>query len=169
MSSPSDSELQDKIDTLEEKNKNLKDVTDILENVIDRLEDENITIKELESDNSKLQNKNLELTKKINTEQEIPKKEQTQSNTVSEQGFSGLVCKRDSFGWVQMTGKYTNGNTPYSFVSITLAIIGEQDEVLDTGIGIISNIDAHQTKIFTASSDYSGNYKSCYVEINSGY
>ena len=135
-----------------------------LQNKITQLESEN---NKLESEISNLKNENSKLKQQINSMEKT--ESETPSKTISEKGFSGLVCKIDYIGFVQMTGKYTNGDRAYSFLSITLAIIGQNGEVLDTGVGIISNIDAHQTKAFTASSTYSGNYKSCEVQIDAGY
>lgn len=134
------SELEQKISILESENTKLRN-----------------EISNLKNENSKLQSELDNITQSSN------------SNIKSESGFSGLVCKKDFSGWVQLTGKYTNGDKAYSFLSITLAIIGENGEVLDTGAGMISNIDAHQTKVFTASSLYSGNFKSCEVQVDAGY
>ncbi len=121
-------------------------------------------ISSLESENNLLKNENSKLQSELDNITQS-----SNSNIKSESGFSALVCKKDFSGWVQLTGKYTNGDKPYSFLTVTLAIIGENGKVIDTGIGIISNIDAHQTKVFTASSTYSGNFKSCEVQVDSGY
>ncbi len=135
-----------------------------LQNRITQLESEN---NKLENEISNLKNENSKLKQQINSFQKT--ESETPPKTSSDEGFSGLVCKKDYIGFVQLTGKYTNGDKPYSFISITLAIIGENGEVLDTGIGIISNIDAYQTKVFTASSGYSGNFKSCEVQVDLAY
>lgn len=134
------SELQNKIDQLETKNARLQ-----------------IEILDLKEQNSKMKT-------------ELSSVQQSSgSNVQSQQGFSGLVCKKDTFGMVQLTGKYTNGDKAYSFLSITFAIIGDRGEVLDTGVGIISDIGPHETKIFTALSGYSGSYKTCEVQVDSGF
>ncbi len=138
-----------------------------LQNKISQLESKN-TI--LQNEVSSLKNENSKLKQQINSLQKTElETKSSQTNTSSSKGFSGLVCKKDFVGFVQMTGKYTNGDKAYSFLSLTLAIIGENGEVLDTGIGIISNIGAHETKIFSAASTYSGNYKSCEIQVDSGY
>lgn len=138
-----------------------------LQNKISQLESKNTV---LQNKVSSLKNENSKLKQQINSLQKTElETKSSQTSTSSERGFSGLVCKKDFTGFVQLTGKYTNGDKPYSFLTITLAIIGENGEVLDTGAGIISNIGAYETKIFTASSLYSGNYKSCQVQVDAGY
>lgn len=138
-----------------------------LQNKISQLESKNTL---LQNEVSSLKNENLQLKQQISS---LQKKESEtsspSSNTSSQKGFSGLVCKRDFTGFVQMTGKFTNGDRPYSFLTLTLAIIGENGEVLDTGVAIISNIGAHETKAFSAASAYSGNFKSCEIQIDAGY
>ena len=137
-----------------------------LQNKISQLESKNIL---LQNEVTSLKNENSQLKQQVSSLQKKIPETTSSTNTNSQKGFSGLVCKKDFTGYVQMTGKYTNGDRPYSFLTLTLAIIGEKGEVLDTGIAIISNIGAHETKAFSASSLYSGNFKSCEIQVDSGY
>jgi hypothetical protein len=91
---------------------------------------------------------------------------QAQSNAV--EGFSGTQCARDPIAQnvVHMTGKYTNGAQPYSFVSIKLGLLDSNGNVVATGAGIISNIGAYSTKIFDASAIYAGQFSSCDIQVD---
>lgn len=138
-----------------------------LQNKISQLESKNTS---LQNENSNLKNENSKLKQQIITLQKTePTPQSPPVSSNSQKGFSGLVCKKDFSGFVQMTGKYTNGDRAYSFLTITLAVIGEKGEVLDTGVGIISNIDAHETKAFSVGTLYSGSYKSCEIQVDAGY
>lgn len=81
------------------------------------------------------------------------------------EGFSGMVCTQ-GYKYVQMTGRYTNGNTPYSAMFLRLSLTDDKGDVVATGSGIISNINAHQTKFFDAIAIYSGNFTSCDIQID---
>jgi len=89
----------------------------------------------------------------------------TQSNVSS--GFSGTDCHKDETmpGIVHMTGKFTNGQTPYSFVGLQLGLIDEKGNVVATGVANIENIGAYQTRIFDAEAVYSGQFAKCDIEI----
>jgi len=128
-------------------------------------------INQLESDKARLQNeitqlkgKNSQLQNELDTIQKS-----SSSNIKSESGFSNMSCNQDSYGFVTMTGKFTNGKTPYSSIYFKLAIIGSDGTVLATGIGTLSNVGAFQTKIFDATADYSGSFASCEIEIDSAF
>ncbi|MFZ0185083.1 MAG: hypothetical protein WAL88_09670 [Nitrosotalea sp.] len=90
---------------------------------------------------------------------------QVQSNTAD--GFSGTQCARDPIApsVVHMTGKYTNGAQPYSFVSLKLGLLDSSGNVVATGAGIISNIGTYSTKIFDASAIYAGQFSSCDIQV----
>lgn len=130
----------------------------------------NKKITELEAENKKLKNEISQLKEQnavLQNKQSLQKPE-TQ-NTKAPTGFSGLVCKKGYGGYVELHGKYTNGPESYSFITISFAIIGNNEEVLDRGSAIISNIGPHETKSFTAFSTYSGDFKRCDVQIDLGY
>jgi len=132
-----------------------------LQNKINQLESEKAR---LQNEITQLKGKNSQLQNELNSIQKS-----SSSNIKSEQGFSAMVCKNGAAGFVQLTGKYTNGDRAYSFVTISFAILGNSGEILDTGIAIIQDIGPHQTKIFTGLSSYSGSFKSCEVQIDSAY
>lgn len=137
-----------------------------LQSKISQLESKNTL---LQNEVTSLKNENSQLKQQIPSLQKKVPETTSPTTTSSQKGFSGLVCKKDYSGYVQMTGKFTNGDRPYSFLTLTLAIIGEKGEVLDTGVAIISNIGAHETKAFSATSLYSGNFKTCEIQIDAGY
>jgi hypothetical protein len=87
-----------------------------------------------------------------------------QQNTL--QGFSGMVCTQ-GYKYVQMTGRYTNGDIPYSVIFLRLSLTNNVGDVVATGSGIISHINAHQTKFFDAIAIYSGNFTTCDIQIDS--
>lgn len=82
------------------------------------------------------------------------------------QGFSGIVCTQ-GYNYVQMTGRYTNGDIPYLAIFLRLSLTNNVGDVVATGSGIISNINAHQTKFFDAIAIYSGNFTTCDIQIDS--
>lgn len=93
----------------------------------------------------------------------------TQPTTITSSGFSNTVCKQDEYGYVVMTGKFTNGPTAYSSIYFKLGVIARNGDVVATGIGSISNVGAYQTRIFDASAQYDGNFASCEIEVSNAY
>jgi hypothetical protein len=83
-----------------------------------------------------------------------------------DEGFSGLYCKQER-GLVVMTGKYTNGPNYYSSIWLTLGVLDNQDRIVDTALGIISDIGPYQTKMFKAQAEWSGDFKECIIELDS--
>lgn len=83
-------------------------------------------------------------------------------------GFSSIVCKQE-FGFITMSGDYTNGDTSYSEILLRLVVIGQNGEVLATGNGTIFDIGEYQTKSFGATAHYDGSFKSCEIEIDQTY
>lgn len=79
--------------------------------------------------------------------------------------FSNTQCVQDEYGFVKMTGKYTNGAIPYSFVYLKLGVIDSKGTVVATGPGIVSDINAYETKLFDASASYSGQFSSCQIQV----
>lgn len=82
------------------------------------------------------------------------------------QGFSGIVCTQ-GYNYVQMTGRYTNGDIPYLAIFLRLSLTNNVGDVVAMGSGIISHINAHQTKFFDAIAIYSGNFTTCDIQIDS--
>jgi len=89
--------------------------------------------------------------------------------TISEEGFSGLYCTQDEYGFVTMTGRFTNGPDSYSTVWFTLGVLDYQDRIVATGLGSVKNIGPFQTKIFDASASWSGDFKECIIEVDTAY
>jgi len=81
--------------------------------------------------------------------------------------FSNTVCRHGEFGTVEMSGQFTNDGTPYSFISLKLGVLDSNGDVVATGVGIISNIEAFETKIFDASALYSGSFSTCKIQVES--
>lgn len=95
----------------------------------------------------------------------IPQSANSNTQNFSE-GFSGMVCTQ-GYKYVQMTGRYTNGDIPYSAIFLRLSLTNNAGDVVSTGSGIISDINAHQTKFFDAIAIYPGNFTSCDIQIDS--
>ena len=88
----------------------------------------------------------------------------------STEGFSGVYCKQSSSGsYVVMTGRFTNGPDHYSSIYFTLGILDNNDRIVATGIGSVSNVSPYQTKMFEASAQWSGNFKECIIEVDVAY
>ena len=83
--------------------------------------------------------------------------------------FGGLYCTQDEYGYVTMTGQFTNGPDPFSSIYFTLGILDNNDRIVATGIGDVSNIGSYQTKMFDASAKWSGNFKECIIEVDTTY
>jgi len=132
-----------------------------LQNKINQLESEKAR---LQNEITQLKGKNSQLQNELDTIQKS-----SSSNIKSEQGFSNVSCKKGSYGFVTMTGKFTNGETPYSSIYFKLAIIGSDGTVLATGIGTLSDVGAFQTKIFDARAQHSGPFESCEIEISNAF
>jgi len=79
-----------------------------------------------------------------------------------------MNCIADG-SWIKLTGKYTNGEIPYKSIYFTLGVIGDDGSVLATGMGMLSDVGAHETKIFSASTRYSGLFKTCEIEVKDTY
>ncbi len=81
--------------------------------------------------------------------------------------FSNVKCTQ-GYQYIKMTGKYTNGDTAYSIVSIKMALLDVDGDVLATGSGLLTNVEPRTTKYFDALSVFSGeSYDSCEIEISS--
>lgn len=115
-------------------------------------------LSDLQDENSKLKD---ELAAIKNSQQTT--KPSNPSLETSE-GFSNTVCSQD-YGIVKMSGKFTNGQTPYETIIFTLGVIDSDGNVVATGNGILSNVGAHDTRIFEATAVYSGSFKSCEIEV----
>jgi hypothetical protein len=89
-------------------------------------------------------------------------------STSIDEGFSGLYCKQDG-NWVELTGQYTNGPNPYSSIYFKLGVLDNQDRIVATGIGSISNVQPYQTKMFDANAEWSGLFKECIIEVDTAF
>jgi hypothetical protein len=87
----------------------------------------------------------------------------------STEGFHGLYCQQDEYGYVEMTGQYTNGPEAYSSIYFKFGVLDYQDRIVSTGIGVVSNIAPYQTKMFDASAEWSGNFKECIIEVDTAF
>ena len=92
--------------------------------------------------------------------QPVEEKQEQQS------GFSNTNCRKDFTGFVTMTGKFTNGQTPASQIYFRLGVLGADGTVLATGIGVISNVEAYQTKLFEATAVYTGPFAKCEIQVS---
>ena len=82
-------------------------------------------------------------------------------------GFSGLYCTQDEYGYITMSGFFTNGPDSYSSIWFTLGILDNQGRIVSTGIGDVSNIGPYQTKMFDATTKWSGSFSECIIEVDS--
>ena len=81
------------------------------------------------------------------------------------QSFSNFTCTK-GIGNVMLTGQYTNGDTPYRVIFLKMFLLDEKGHTIATGNGNISDIGAHEIKIFDAITRFSGNFSSCTVQID---
>jgi hypothetical protein len=80
------------------------------------------------------------------------------------EGFSNTQCNR-GHKHVEMTGKYTNGDTAYQIVALRVVLQDADGGIVATGAGIISNIGPHETRYFNAVIRYDSDFASCHVEV----
>lgn len=81
--------------------------------------------------------------------------------------FSNTRCDL-GYQYVKMTGRYTNGNEAYSVLSLKMAVLDVNGDVLATGSGLLTNVEPKTTKFFDAVAIFSGTeYDSCVVEVSS--
>jgi hypothetical protein len=86
--------------------------------------------------------------------------------TSKQEGFSNTSCKKGE-RYVEMVGKYTNGNKPYEIVSLRMVVLGSSGEILASGSGTISNIGAYQSKYFNVVTRHPTDFASCEIQVES--
>lgn len=84
----------------------------------------------------------------------------------TQEGFSNTQCKKGE-RYVEMVGKYTNGNKPYEIVSLRMVVLGSSGEILASGSGTISGIGAHQSKYFNVVARHPADFTSCEIQVES--
>lgn len=82
------------------------------------------------------------------------------------EGFSNLQCNKGE-RYVEMVGKYTNGDESYEIVSLRMVVLDSAGEILASGSGTISHIKAHETKYFNVITRYHEEFASCDVQVES--
>lgn len=87
-------------------------------------------------------------------------------STPQKEGFSNIQCKKGET-YVEMVGKYTNGNTPYKIVSLRMMVLDANKEILATGSGTISNIGSSESKYFNVIARHATEFASCEVQVES--
>lgn len=83
--------------------------------------------------------------------------------------FTNIVCT-PGYSFVEMTGKYTNGDIPYSLIFLRMILLDQNGNSISTGSDTISDIDANVSRYFQITARYpatSQNYTSCEVQIDS--
>jgi len=127
-------------------------------------------INQLESEKADLQKKITSLKQQKSKLQSDLSNLQKSSgyNTKSAEGFSNLNCNRDG-NFVKLTGKYTNGEISHDYIFFILGVIGDDGSVLATGSGALSDVGAHETRIFSAMAKYSGIFKTCEIEVSTAF
>lgn len=138
-------------------------------NMVDTSELQN-KIDQLETENARLQIEVLDLKEQSsNLKTQLNSIEQSSSSNIkTEQVFSGVTCTKGYFG-IDVNGKYTNGDKGFNSIFITLAVSDKNGNILATGIASINDIGPHETRIFSGTILYDGNYNECHVEISSKF
>lgn len=98
------------------------------------------------------------------TNQNVINPSPTTEQSKTPEGFSNTQCNR-GHKHVEMTGKYTNGDTAYQIVALRVVLQDADGEIVATGAGIISNIGPHETRYFNAVIRYDSDFASCHVEV----
>jgi len=81
--------------------------------------------------------------------------------------FSSTRCEL-GYQYVKMTGRYTNGNESYSVLSLKMAVLDVNGDILATGSGLLTNVEANTNKFFDAIAVFSGTeFDSCEIEVSS--
>ncbi len=81
-----------------------------------------------------------------------------------QEGFSNLQCRKGD-RYVEMVGKYTNGETPYDIISLRLVLLDSAGNILAIGSGTISDLGSYETKYFNAIARYHQDYASCDIQV----
>jgi hypothetical protein len=84
--------------------------------------------------------------------------------TSTTEGFSGLSCRQDG-DTVTMSGKYTNGPIPHGSIWFTMGLEDSVGTILTTGSGLISDIGAYQTKMFSVYTQWEYGFENCIIEV----
>jgi hypothetical protein len=84
--------------------------------------------------------------------------------TSTTEGFSGLSCRQDG-DTVTMSGKYTNGPIPHGSIWFTMGLEDSIGTILTTGSGLISDIGAYQTKMFSVYTHWEYGFENCIIEV----
>jgi hypothetical protein len=85
-------------------------------------------------------------------------------SVTSTEGFSGLSCRQDG-DTVTMSGKYTNGPIPHGSIWFTMGLEDSIGTILTTGSGLISDIGAYQTKMFSVYTHWEYDFENCIIEV----
>ena len=83
-----------------------------------------------------------------------------------QEGFSNLQCRKGE-RYVEMVGKYTNGETSYDIISLRLVLLDSTGNILALGSGTISDLGSYETKYFNAIARYHLDYASCDIQVES--
>ena len=89
-----------------------------------------------------------------------------QKTTDPIEGFSNIICK-SGYGYVQMTGQYTAGNTSYKVIFLRMVLLDDKGYIIAKGFGLVDNVDAHKTTAFNAIVRYPSTFSSCIIQIDS--
>lgn len=87
-----------------------------------------------------------------------------EKETPKQEGFSNTQCKKGE-RFVEMVGKYTNGDKPYGIVSLRMILLDSNGEILASGSGTISNIGAHESRYFNVITRYHMEFASCEIQV----
>ena len=97
---------------------------------------------------------------------------QDHSNNIISQDeweISGLQCIQTNTGYIEMTGKITNGPNYYDSVYLKLGIENSQGTVVAVGQGMVNNLSPFETKFFEVFEKWSGEYEKCTVYVDDTY
>jgi hypothetical protein len=83
-----------------------------------------------------------------------------------QEGFSNLQCRKGD-RYVEMVGKYTNGEISYDIISLKLVLLDSAGNILATGSGTIADLGSYETKYFNAIARYHMDYASCDIQVES--
>jgi hypothetical protein len=81
-------------------------------------------------------------------------------------GFSNVHCSKGT-EYAFMTGQYTSGSLSYKAIFIKMILLDRVGNILATGNGFITAVNAHETTNFDAIARYDGSFASCQVQVDS--
>ncbi len=78
-------------------------------------------------------------------------------------GVTGLLCMRDDFGVVTITGQYTNNHTPKVKIDVEISFVDWSGNIIGETIISFTKIDEFETRMFLGHVKWDKNFATCQI------